>query len=187
MVDKSGTFIAAPEAGSVLEARKSTAPGGGYGYYVKIKGNSGAVHILAHMIAGSLAVRAGGKVKAGEVVGRMGTTGASTGVHLHWEVQINGVPVDPIKWLEENSRPTPSAGTTRSADGTSYRVRISNVGNGAKIAVTNNGANVFRYTVKTDSNATTLTKEGLPLAMGKNRIVISVDGKVLKEVNYTRK
>ena len=138
------------------------------------------------MIAGSLAVKSGQKIKEGDVVGKMGTTGASTGVHLHWEVQINSIPVDPIKWLEESNKPTLSAGTTRSADGTSYRVRVSNVGNGAKIVVTNNGATVFKYTVKTDANATTLSKEGLPLAKGRNRIVIAVDGKVLKEVTYTR-
>jgi bla regulator protein BlaR1 len=100
MVDKQGTVLVAPEAGTVIEARKSNAPGGGYGYYVKFKGKSGAVHILAHMVADSLLVKKDQKIAEGQPLGKLGNTGASTGAHVHWEVQIKGKPVDPIKWVE---------------------------------------------------------------------------------------
>lgn len=102
MVDRSGTPIVAPEKGLVLESRKSTAAGGGYGYYVKLKGASGTVHIFSHMIQGSLAVRKGQRVQQGALLGKMGTTGASTGVHLHWETQVRGTPIDPMVWAKKN-------------------------------------------------------------------------------------
>lgn len=101
MVDRAGTPIVAPEKGLVLESRKSTAQGGGYGYYVKLKGASGSIHIFAHMIADSLAVRKGQRITQGTILGKMGTTGASTGVHLHWEVRTNSVAIDPLKWIEQ--------------------------------------------------------------------------------------
>lgn len=99
---RKNTAIVAPEAGLVIEARKSTAPGGGYGYFVKYRGISGATHILAHMVEGSLTVKKGDRVKQGQKLGVMGTTGASTGIHLHWEVR-GKVPVDPIKWMEKQN------------------------------------------------------------------------------------
>lgn len=99
---RKNTPIVAPEDGLVLEARKSTAPGGGYGYFVKYRGISGATHILAHMVEGSLTVKKGDRVKQGQKLGVMGTTGASTGIHLHWEVR-GKVPVDPIKWMNKRN------------------------------------------------------------------------------------
>ena len=96
------TAIIAPEAGLVLEARKSTAPGGGYGYFVKMRGVSGATHLFAHLVEGSIQVKKGDRVKQAQKLGIMGTTGASTGIHLHWEVR-GKVPVDPIKWMERQN------------------------------------------------------------------------------------
>lgn len=100
--NKDNTPIIAPEDGLVLEARKSTAPGGGYGYFVKLKGVSGATHIFAHLEAGSIIVAKGDRVKQGSKLGIMGTTGASTGIHLHWEVR-GKVPVDPIAWMNKQN------------------------------------------------------------------------------------
>lgn len=96
------TAIIAPEAGLVLEARKSTAPGGGYGYFVKMRGVSGATHLFAHLVEGSIQVKKGDTLKQAQKLGIMGTTGASTGIHLHWEVR-GRVPVDPIKWMERQN------------------------------------------------------------------------------------
>lgn len=98
---RASTAIIAPEAGRVIEARLSNAPGGGYGYYVKFKGISGATHLMAHMRQ-DLAVKKGDRVKQGQKLGIMASTGASTGVHLHWEVR-GKLPVDPIKWMEKQN------------------------------------------------------------------------------------
>ena len=58
--------------------------------------------MMAHLEEGSLAVKAGDRVKQGNKLGIMGTTGASTGVHLHWEVR-GRVPVDPIAWMNKRN------------------------------------------------------------------------------------
>jgi murein DD-endopeptidase MepM/ murein hydrolase activator NlpD len=99
---RKNTAIVAPEDGLVIEARKSTAPDGGYGYFVKYKGISGATHLLAHLVEGSITVKKGERVKQGQKLGVMGTTGASTGIHCHWEVR-GKVPVDPIKWMAKQN------------------------------------------------------------------------------------
>lgn len=100
---RANTAIIAPEDGVVLEARKSNAPGGGYGNYVKYRGASGVVHRMAHMVDGSLAVKKGDRITQGQKLGVMGTSGMSTGIHLHWETRVKNVPVDPIKWMEKQN------------------------------------------------------------------------------------
>lgn len=98
--------------GVVLEAKKSTAPGGGFGNYVvirhKIDGKD-YTSLYAHMADGSLKVKKGQKVEAGTPLGKMGSTGMSTGKHLHFEIWIgkkhgwsaNGKGfVEPIKFIE---------------------------------------------------------------------------------------
>lgn len=99
---RANTAIIAPEDGVVLEARKSTAPGGGYGYFVKMKGMTGATHLFAHLVEGSIEVKKGQRIIQGQKLGIMGSTGASTGIHLHWEVR-GRIPVDPIKWMEKQN------------------------------------------------------------------------------------
>lgn len=76
---KANEPIIAPESGTILEAKRSTAPGGGYGFYVKMRGNSGFVHLFAHLAAHSFQVKSGDKVEQGQTLGTMGTTGAKIG------------------------------------------------------------------------------------------------------------
>jgi murein DD-endopeptidase MepM/ murein hydrolase activator NlpD len=82
-------YIEAPYAGKVLKATKSTAPGGGFGNYVVVYHKINGKHyttLYAHLKDGSIKVKPGQKIEAGTVLGIMGTTGMSTGVHLHWEM-----------------------------------------------------------------------------------------------------
>jgi murein DD-endopeptidase MepM/ murein hydrolase activator NlpD len=44
-------------------------------------------------------VKVGDKIKAGQQIGEVGSTGLSTGPHLHWELHVNGIAVDPLQWL----------------------------------------------------------------------------------------
>jgi murein DD-endopeptidase MepM/ murein hydrolase activator NlpD len=55
--------------------------------------------LYAHMQDGSLAVSVGQSITVGTVLGLVGSTGYSTGPHLHFEVHIDGVPIDPYPWL----------------------------------------------------------------------------------------
>jgi murein DD-endopeptidase MepM/ murein hydrolase activator NlpD len=83
-------WIEAPYDAVVVEARKSTAAGGGFGNFVtlshKINGED-YVTLYAHMLDDSIKVKVGQKIEAGTPLGKMGSTGMSTGKHLHWELQ----------------------------------------------------------------------------------------------------
>jgi murein DD-endopeptidase MepM/ murein hydrolase activator NlpD len=82
-------YIEAFADGKVLRAKVSTAAGGGFGHYVVIQHKIDGefyTSLYAHLVEGSIQVKSGQKVKAGQVLGKMGTTGMSTGVHLHWEI-----------------------------------------------------------------------------------------------------
>ena len=59
--------------------------------------------VYAHMQYGSIKVAEGQQVTVGEILGAVGSTGASTGAHLHLEVHLDGTPVDPFAWLKANA------------------------------------------------------------------------------------
>jgi murein DD-endopeptidase MepM/ murein hydrolase activator NlpD len=100
--------IYAPEGGRITAARKSTAPGGGYGYYIKMVGDSGHEHILAHMKSKSFKVKEGDLVDQGDALGRIGATGNVTGPHCHWEVRVQGKFTDPLDHLTTDAPEKPS-------------------------------------------------------------------------------
>lgn len=88
-IGKDPIYIEAFADGKVLKARVSDAPGGGFGWYVVIQHKIDGEYytsLYAHMVPNSLQVKAGQKIKAGDVLGKMGTSGMSTGRHLHWEI-----------------------------------------------------------------------------------------------------
>lgn len=59
--------------------------------------------VYAHMLDNSFQVTVGETVKVAQTLGLVGSTGESTGPHLHFEIHINGVPVDPFAWLKANA------------------------------------------------------------------------------------
>lgn len=83
---------------------------GGYGYKVIVK--SGQLEMLFGHLMDQPPVRTGQNVKAGTVIGYLGSTGRSTGPHLHWEVIVNGSHVDPSAWTKSNPPGTSTAGAT---------------------------------------------------------------------------
>lgn len=84
--------------------------GGGYGNHVKIEHADGTITLYAHMYKGSITVETGDTVKQGQVIGKMGSSGKSTGTHLHFEVRVNSEKVDPMNYVSiENARPDVSS------------------------------------------------------------------------------
>jgi murein DD-endopeptidase MepM/ murein hydrolase activator NlpD len=70
---------------------------GGYGNYTCIQHTGSMSTCYAHQL--SIGVSAGQGVRQGQVIGTVGNTGASRGNHVHFEVRINGSPVDPMGYL----------------------------------------------------------------------------------------
>ncbi|BAP41910.1 M24/M37 family peptidase [Pseudomonas sp. StFLB209] len=87
-----GTPIKATGDGKVLLAGRR----GGYGNTVIIQHGDTYRTLYGHMQGFAKGVQTGGSVKQGQVIGYIGTTGLSTGPHLHYEFQVNGVHVDPL-------------------------------------------------------------------------------------------
>ncbi|HVF37286.1 MAG TPA: M23 family metallopeptidase, partial [Sphingomicrobium sp.] len=92
-----GTPIYATADGTVGEAGYNS---GGYGNLIKLDHGRGIETRYAHLA--SITVRAGQRVTRGQMIGRMGSTGRSTGSHLHYEVRIDGRAVNPIPFMKSN-------------------------------------------------------------------------------------
>jgi murein DD-endopeptidase MepM/ murein hydrolase activator NlpD len=70
---------------------------GGYGKYVRVKHNNGYETAYGHMTAFAKGIEPGVKVRQGQVIGFVGSTGLSTGAHVHYEIMVNGRFVDPMR------------------------------------------------------------------------------------------
>ncbi len=106
-----GVDFAAPPGTPVMAAGNGTvifaARGGGYGNVIKITHPGGYATAYAHLQSFGKNIRAGARVEQGQTIGYVGTTGLSTGPHLHYEVYAKGAPVNPNdaklptgRWLE---------------------------------------------------------------------------------------
>ena len=93
-----GHPVLASEAGKVLEAGWST--NRGYGNYVVIDHGMGYRTLYGHMLV--LRVKEGQDVRQGQLIGDVGSTGVSSGPHLHFEIQDWGKPVDPLPFIGED-------------------------------------------------------------------------------------
>lgn len=92
-----GTPIYAADDGVVICAEYC----GSYGNLVRVDHGDGIETYYAH--CSSLDVSEGEYVNVGDIIARVGSTGNSTGPHLHFEVRVNGVPQNPVGWLPEDS------------------------------------------------------------------------------------
>ena len=90
---KQGTPIMASGSGTIILAKWC----GGGGNCIKIKHNSTYQTIYAHMQNFAKGIKVGKKVKQGQIIGYVGSTGMSTGPHLHYEVIVNGKKVNSQK------------------------------------------------------------------------------------------
>jgi murein DD-endopeptidase MepM/ murein hydrolase activator NlpD len=80
---------------------------GGYGQHVYIEhqvNGQSVMTVYAHLQADSSPLRVGDRVSVGDFIGLVGSTGTSTGPHLHFEVRVDGVYVDPFAFLTANAR-----------------------------------------------------------------------------------
>ena len=103
VADAEGTPIVAPKAG---EVSWTSFQDGGAGYYLVLRGTDNRDYVFMHLQKGSLKVRIGSIVKAGQRLASMGNTGHSTGPHLHFEIWLGGWyekgghPIDPLPQLK---------------------------------------------------------------------------------------
>lgn len=93
-----GARVHATGAGRVIAAE----PSGGYGNLVEVDHGNGVTTRYAHLA--TMAVSVGQMVAAGQLVGRVGSTGRSTGPHLHYETRIGGDAVDPQRFLRAGAK-----------------------------------------------------------------------------------
>lgn len=89
-----GTYVRTPFAGTVKMAQQAN---GGAGNTIKVDHGNGMETIYMHM--SKRAVSVGDKVKPGQILGMVGTTGVSTGNHLHFELRRNGIAMDPMSLI----------------------------------------------------------------------------------------
>lgn len=94
--NSSGVPVVAAASGTVVTAIRGYS---GYGHTVVIDHGGGLRTRYAHMQPGSLTVYVGQKVSMGQQIGRIGSTGNSTGPHLHFEVLLNGVKQNPLNYV----------------------------------------------------------------------------------------
>lgn len=102
-----GIDIGADKGASIVAANKGTVimahydKSGGYGNMVVIDHGDGITTLYAH--ASKLLVKVGDEVKAGQVIAKVGSTGLSTGNHLHFEIRVNGETKNPLSsgWLSK--------------------------------------------------------------------------------------
>ena len=102
IANSSGTPIQSADDGIVVAAEDSLLGGHliGYGRHVIIAGRNGTLALYGHL--DGYIVKVGDKVTQGQVVGFMGSTGMSSGPHLHFEVRLQNSPVDPKPYLPPN-------------------------------------------------------------------------------------
>lgn len=100
----SGTDIIAPEGTAIRAANDGVVMVSGYypikGGFIMLDHGAGVQSLYFHQAEGLL-VREGQRVKRGDLIGKVGSTGLSTGPHLHWEIRINNQPTKAGQWVSK--------------------------------------------------------------------------------------
>jgi len=111
-------LVSLPGPGPVVAASAGTvtvgSDPGGYGSFVTIDHGAGITTLYAHLASIAAGITTGARVWAGEELGVEGSSGHSTGYHLHFEIRDHGTPIDPVPFMLAhgaplNGRPVPSA------------------------------------------------------------------------------
>ena len=92
-----GTDILAANAGKVAYVKTTYVAGKGYGKYLIVDHGGGYSTLYAH--CSSISVKVGDTVKRGQVIAKVGSTGNSTGPHIHFEIRVNSKHQDPLLWF----------------------------------------------------------------------------------------
>ena len=115
-----GTDFAAPKGTPIMASGSGTIEmakwWGAYGKYIRIKHNSKYKTAYAHLNSYARGIRPGAKVKQGQIIGYVGSTGRSTGPHLHYEVLVNG------KRMNSQRLKLPSGRTLRGTDREKFEI-----------------------------------------------------------------
>lgn len=105
----SGVDFAAPRGTPILAAGSGTVERanryGSFGNYVRIRHSDGYKTAYAHMKGFAKGIRKGARVRQDQVIGYVGTTGRSTGPHLHYEVHLNGKKINPRRLSQLSGKP----------------------------------------------------------------------------------
>jgi len=127
----SGTPVRAVDCGTVTQA----AGGGGYGNIVCVKHSATVSTCYAHL--SSFETKRGDYVEVGQMIGRVGSTGNSTGPHLHFEVRENGSAVDPAPYLGGRARASGESAAqpsgTSESNPAAKRTRVSAAATGGSV------------------------------------------------------
>lgn len=103
-----GTDFAAPTGTPILAAGEGVVvragPFGTYGNYIRLRHGDGYETAYAHLSRFARGIRAGTRVRQGQIIGYVGTTGRSTGPHLHYEVMRRGQSINPMSLRASTSR-----------------------------------------------------------------------------------
>jgi murein DD-endopeptidase MepM/ murein hydrolase activator NlpD len=99
-----GTRVIASADGTVVSA----GPRGGYGNAVEIRHGGSITTLYAHLSGFAKGIRAGTRVRQGEPIGFVGSTGFATGPHLHYEFKISGIHQDPLRVALPKAEPVPA-------------------------------------------------------------------------------
>lgn len=114
IASKSGTVVFPTETDNISCVQGNNGCNGGYGNYVIIQHSDGNYTLYAHLHTNTITVKAGDIVSQGQVIGKIGSTGNSTGPHLHFEVRLGentrDARVDPLEYIDQdNPRPSGSS------------------------------------------------------------------------------